>query len=159
MIYAQAGANDIERLAELRIDYLTEDSGQLSESVAETVRSGVADYLRRCLGQSVFAYTAKDGGNIVACAFLVVTEKPMSPAFITGMTGLVLNVYTKPEHRHMGYARRLMELLMGDAERMGLSAVELKATEAGYGLYAALGFEESGSKYRPTRWVPERYRR
>ena len=83
----------------------------------------------------------------------------MSPAFITGMTGLVMNVYTKPEHRHMGYARRLMELLMGDAERMGLSAVELKATEAGYGLYAALGFEESGSKYRPTRWVPERYRR
>ena len=70
----------------------------------------------------------------------------------------MLNVYTKPEHRRMGHARRLMELLMEDAGKMGLSVVELKATEAGYGMYAALGFEESGSKYRAMRWAPERYR-
>ena len=33
----------------------------------------------------------------------------MSPAFINGKTGTVLNVYTCPDYRHKGYARLIME--------------------------------------------------
>lgn len=33
--------------------------------------------------------------------FLLVAQKPMSPAFITGRTGSVLNVYIKPQYRRL----------------------------------------------------------
>lgn len=56
----------------------------------------------------------------------------MSPAFINGKTGTVLNVYTKPEYRHKGYSKNLMNMLLKDADTMGLCIVELKATEDGY---------------------------
>lgn len=95
---------------------------------------------------------ARKEQEIVACAFLLVMEKPMSPAFITGKTGMVLNVYTKPESRHNGYARKLMNMLLEDAVRMNLSSVELKATNEGYPLYKFLGFKDVNSKYHLMKW-------
>ena len=76
----------------------------------------------------------------------------MSPAFITGKTGTVLNVYTKLECRHNGHARKLMNMLMDDVSVMGLSVVELKATDSGYQLYKSLGFSDTVSKYHPMTW-------
>ena len=64
----------------------------------------------------------------------------------------VLNVYTRPEHRHNGYARHLMNMLMDDVSNMGLSVVELKATEDGYQLYKSLGFIDATSKYHQMNW-------
>lgn len=90
--------------------------------------------------------------EIAACAFLLVVEKPMSPAFITGRTGTVLNVYTKPQFRHKGYAKEIMNKLLSDAEEKNLSVVELKATEDGYGLYKSVGFVDEVSKYHSMKW-------
>ena len=45
----------------------------------------------------------------------LMVEKPLSPMFITGRTGTVLNVYTKPAYRHRGYAKKIMEKLLLDA--------------------------------------------
>lgn len=47
-----------------------------------------------------------------------------------------------------------MENLLKKAGEMGVSCVELKATEKGYGLYRKLGFEENTSVYTDMRyWV------
>ena len=93
-------------------------------------------------------YVAREADEIVACAFLLMVEKPMSPAFITGKTGSVLNVYTKPEHRHKGYAKQLMTMMIEDAKVSGVSVIELKATEDGYRLYKSIGFEDVTGRYR-----------
>lgn len=87
---------------------------------------------------------------------LLVTELPMSPAFINGKTGTVLNVYTQPEHRGRGYARQLMEMLMDEAARLGLCRVELKATDMGHGLYQSLGFGDGAPGHRLMQWRPDR---
>ena len=89
----------------------------------------------------------EDGGEIVGCCFLLVTEKPVNPNFINGLTGTILNVYVKPEHRRQGIAKNMMDKLLCDAKAMGLDYVELKATEQGRGLYESLGFEDEVSKY------------
>jgi GNAT superfamily N-acetyltransferase len=153
MIVERAGEGDIDELVELRIAYLTEDDGPLDADVAESIRRGLPDYYRRHLGRDIFAYAIREDGRIASCALLLVTEKPMSPAFITGRTGTVLNVYTRPESRRRGFARRLMESLLGDAQAMDLSVVELKATEDGYPLYLSVGFADDESKYHPMKWV------
>ena len=88
----------------------------------------------------------------VSCAFFLIVEKPMSPAFINGRTGMVLNAYTCPSYRRRGCAKIIMEVLLSEAKKMEISVIELKATEDGYPLYRSVGFEDDGSKYHIMRW-------
>ena len=152
MIYTKATAEDIAQLTELRIAYLAEDYGELTEKDLEIIKRDLPDYFIRNLNKNIFGYVARDEREIVACALLLVIEKPMSPAFITGKTGTVLNVYTKSEYRHKGHARKVMNMLMEDVSDMELSVVELKATEDGYQLYRSLGFHDATSKYHQMNW-------
>lgn len=71
----------------------------------------------------------------------------MSPSFITGKTGTVLNVYTKPEYRKKGYAKKLITVMLEGAKTEGVSIIEFKATEDGYSLYKSVGFEDVVVKY------------
>lgn len=150
----KANKGDIDELVELRIAYLTEDDGPLGADVVERIESGLPNYYLRHLGKDIFAYVIREDDRIASCALLLVVEKPMSPAFITGRTGTVLNVYTRPESRRKGYARQLMEALLSDARKMDLSVVELLATEDGYPLYLSVGFKDSQHKYHSMKWVP-----
>ena len=143
---------DIDLLVELRIAYLKEDLGKLDEEDIKKIRRDLPDYFRRNLNENIFCYLIRDKEEIAACAFLLVVEKPMSPAFITGKTGTVLNVYTNPAYRHKGYAKKIMNKLLSDALEKNLSVVELKSTEAGYHLYKSVGFTDEVSKYHVMKW-------
>ena len=109
-------------------------------------------YYQVHLDKDLFVYVIRDEQTIVSCAFLLIVEKPMSPAFINGRTGIVLNVYTCPAYRRRGYARIIMEALLSEAKRMEISAIDLKATMDGYPLYHSVGFIEDISKYRIMKW-------
>ncbi|MDE6519709.1 MAG: GNAT family N-acetyltransferase [Ruminococcus sp.] len=147
MIFERADINDLVSLVELRIDYLIEDYGEISELQINQISEKLPDYYLRHLNKDFFAYVCREENKIVSCCFLYVTEKPSNPAFINGKTGTVLNVYTKPEYRKKGIAGNLIKLLIFDAEKMGLDFIELKATDAGYNLYKSIGFEDATSKY------------
>ncbi len=142
---------DIDALIGLRIAYLRETS-DLSDRDAGIISDRLAGYFDAHLNRDLFCYLLRDGDAIVSCAFLLVIEKPMNPVFINGKTGTVMNVYTRPGFRHSGYARRVIDALLRDAGRMELCTVELKATDAGYPLYRAAGFEDDVSAYHPMRW-------
>ena len=148
----KAQISDIDALVDLRIRYLTEDHGGLGTQDAETIAEKLPEYFRAHLGRDLFCYIVRDGEDIVSCAFLLTVEKPMSPAFINGKTGTVLNVYTRPAHRHKGYAGLIMKELISDARKMALCTIELKATDAGYSLYRAAGFANDVSKYHLMKW-------
>ncbi len=152
MIVDNAQITDIDELIELRLAYLEEDYGILSETDRKNIRMGLPDYFEKNLNQNIFCYLGKDNEQIVACAFLLLVEKPMSPAFINGRTGTVLNVYTKPEYRYKGYGKLVMEKLLSDAVKKNLSVVELKSTEDGYSLYKSVGFLDDMSKYHHMKW-------
>lgn len=152
MTFDKATIYDIEQLTELRVAYIQEDLGDVDEADLETMRRALPEYFSKHLNHDLHVYIARnDDGEIGACAFLLIVEKPASPAFITGKTGTVLNVYTKPECRHRGYAKKLMQMMLEDAAKEHLSVVELKATDEGYPLYKAVGFEEVVSKYHVMR--------
>jgi ribosomal protein S18 acetylase RimI-like enzyme len=148
MIFGKASNQDISKLTDLRIAYLQEDLGDISDEDLSLLQKSLPTYLEQHLNQDLMVYVAREADEIVACAFLLMVEKPMSPAFITGNTGTVLNVYTKPEHRHKGYAKQLMTMMIEDAKVSGVSVIELKATEDGYRLYKSIGFEDVTGRYR-----------
>ena len=140
----------LRRLRERRDPYSCNVPTLEQYTLREFMRQG---YFEKHLGRDLEVYVIRDGQAIVSCAFLLTVEKPMSPAFPNGCTGAVLNVYTLPAFRRRGYAKMIMAALTGGAKRMGLSVVELKATEAGYPLYRATGFSDSPSKYRLMKWT------
>lgn len=147
MIYEKATTKDISELTDLRIAYLQEDLGAITEDDLQKLQASLPGYFEKHLNQDLMVYIAREEGAIVSCAFLLIVEKPMSPSFITGKTGVVLNVYTKPEHRRKGYAKKLMTKMLEDAAACDVSVVELKATEEGYPLYKSIGFVDVGTQY------------
>lgn len=147
MVFDKATIKDIGVLTELRIAYLNEDLGVTSDENLELMKSTLPSYYTKHLNKDLMVYVARDGEDIVSCAFLLIVEKPMSPSFITGKTGTVLNVYTKPDYRKKGYAKKLITTMLEDAKAEGLSIIELKATEDGYSLYKSVGFEDVVAKY------------
>ena len=148
----KAGMDDIDALVKLRLAYLYEDNGRMDEVDIAAIERDLPGYFQAHLNKDLFAYVVREGQIIVSCAFLLVVEKPMSPAFINGRTGTVLNVYTCPANRHRGYARVIMEALLSAAEEMQLSVVNLKSTEDGYALYKKVGFTDDVSKYHLMTW-------
>lgn len=149
----KAGTDDIDELVELRLAYLDEDHGGLDDEVAETIRAGLPDYFGEHLNRDCVGYVIRDGGEIASCAFLVTIEKPMSPVFLTGRTGSVMNMYTRPAYRRQGYATGIMTEMLNDARAKSLSLVELRATDAGYSVYKAVGFDDDHPNHHPMRWV------
>ena len=62
-----------------------------------------------------------------------------------------MNVYTKPEYRKKGYAKKLMNMMLEDAKAENVSIIELKATEDGYSLYRSVGVDDVVAKYHNMR--------
>ncbi|MBR2812131.1 MAG: GNAT family N-acetyltransferase [Solobacterium sp.] len=148
MEYGKAYADDIARLCELRIAYLKEDFGVLEETDEKQIRGLLPGYFQEHLNRDLFVYTAEEDGRIIACAFLLLVVKPMSPSFLNGKTGMLLNVYTEPAYRRKGIGRTVLQALIKDAEEMEFCSLELKATEDGYPLYRKLGFAKTADRYR-----------
>ena len=144
---------DIPQLVDLRIGYLTADYGQLSDDQIDDLTFEVPNYLLYHLGRTLHVFVARDEASdvIAACAWLLLVEKPPSPRFPHGHTGVLFNVYTVPEHRRQGLARRVMDLLITDATARALDVLELHATEDGYPLYRSLGFEDDRYTHVPMR--------
>lgn len=150
----KAVIDDIDTLVKMRLDYLLEDNGSLSESDVVAIKRDLPDYYKAHINNDLFIFVVREEQSIVSCAFLLVIDKPMSPAFITGKTGTVLNVYTCPANRHRGYAKMIMETLLAEAKKLQLSVVDLKSTEDGYHLYESVGFADDCSKYHLMKWKP-----
>jgi GNAT superfamily N-acetyltransferase len=148
----KAGINDIDALVKMRLEYLIEDNGNLNDSEVIEIKRELPNYFKKHISNDLFIFVVREEQTIVACAFLLVIEKPMSPAFINGKTGTVLNVYTCPDYRHKGYARLIMETLLEEAKKLQLSVVDLKSTDDGYYLYKSVGFADDNSKYHLMKW-------
>ena len=152
MVFEKATTKDIGALVDLRMAYVEEDHKELNKETQDKLRRVLPAYFEKHLNNDLFVYVARED-TIISCAFLVVTEKPANPSFITGRTGTVYNVYTAQDYRRKGFAKHLMQLLLADAKKMELDYVDLKATENGHHLYKALGFKESTSKYIPMKYL------
>lgn len=150
LITEKASVTDIDELIQMRLDYLTEDYGFLTNAQITKIKSSLPDYYKTHLNKDLLVFVARDT-TIVSCCFLLILEKPANPSFINGRIGNVLNVYTKPEYRKQGIAKKLMKQLLAEANDIGLDYIELKSTDMGYHLYQSLGFQDVLSKYHNMR--------
>jgi len=133
--------NDIEDLVQLRIDFLKEMKSSISESDEKIIRSQSKIYFAKHLQSGDFiAFLAKTEGQIASVAFLVIQERPANTSFITGITGTLMNVFTYPPYRKKGLATQILQEIVKEAKLLGVSSLDLLATEEGKTLYEKIGF-------------------
>jgi GNAT superfamily N-acetyltransferase len=89
------------------------------------------------------AWLAEAGGEPVACVILIWWAMPPNFEQPHRKRGFVSSVYTRPEYRRQGVARRLMELLIAGAREQGVQRLILWASDMGRPLYEGLGFISS----------------
>lgn len=148
----QANKTDISQLINMRLAYLEEDYSGLTPEQANAIKEQLLAYFREHLNKDLFVYVCEDNTVIVSTVFLLITEKPANPSFLTGLTGTIMNVYTLPNYRKRGIAGSLLSMAIQEAKTKKLSYLDLKATQAGSSLYSQLGFALDESKYIPMRF-------
>jgi ribosomal protein S18 acetylase RimI-like enzyme len=91
---------------------------------------------------SYFGYLLLEQGQAVAGIGLMLIDWPPHPAHPdTDKRGYVLNVYVEPAFRKRGLASQLMQLAQAQFAQRGARFAILHATDAGRGLYEALGWK------------------
>lgn len=156
MIIRKATFADIDALIKLRLIYLTHEFG-LTPDEEGVIKAQLVPYFTKHLGDDFIAVLAEtanktDGTAMaVSTAFLVITEKPANPSFLTGKTGTLLNVLTLPEYRRLGIATKVIGQIIEMAKQLSVSSIDLSASPDGKPLYNILGFKEPDpqSKFTP----------
>ena len=86
---------------------------------------------------------AIDGDDVIGCASMSFIR--IMPTFDhpTRKRAHLMNVYTRNEYRRQGIARRMVQLLIEESWKAGVTEISLDATESGRPLYESLGFTDS----------------
>ena len=152
IVFCEATKEDIDELVKLRIAYMVDDFGGVSDHEKECMEKQLPDYFNRKLGDELIAFVAKDGNRIVSVAYLHIIEMPANSILLNGLYGEVLSVYTEPEYRGKGLCTKLMQNLIDYGKKRGLGRVDLSATKEGYPIYVKMGFVEKEQRYIDMRY-------
>lgn len=153
VIFDVATKKDIEELIRLRIAYMLDDFGTVTDEERAGMEKQLPDYFQRKLGDELIVFVARDKEAIVSVAYLHIIEMPANSMLLNGLYGEVLNVYTEPAYRGRGLCTKLMENLIECAKKRGLGRIDLTATKDGYPIYKKVGFVEKGNRYTAMRYV------
>lgn len=145
--YRKAVHADMDVILALRMGYMKETHPNLDSGTVEKMRRQIPGYFQEHLNRDIIVYLAEDNGRAAGCVFFVLINKPASPLFITGKTGTLMNVFTLPEYRRQGIAKKLVSMAIEEGKDNDLSYIDLRSTQAGYPLYQSTGFTEDKSIY------------
>ena len=142
IVFGIATKEDIKELIRMRIAYMIDDFGFVSDIERKGMETQLPDYFNRKLGNELIAFVAKDEDRIVSVAYLHIIEMPANSILLNGLYGEVLSVYTEPDYRGKGLCSKLMNNLVEYGKNKGLGRIDLSATDDGYPIYAKIGFKE-----------------
>ena len=118
------------------------DMGSGTEAELDAMVVTAEAFLRQAMPAGTYRgwlAETKDG-RIAAGAGVTIVPWPGAPRDPALRRGWVQNVYTEPEFRRRGLARRLMEVLVEWCRAEGFHTVSLHASREGRGLYESMGF-------------------
>jgi GNAT superfamily N-acetyltransferase len=113
------------------------DEGQL-DAMEAVSRPLFANALRE--GTYVGFFAVDSQGRVAAGGGVILLVYQPNPRGPRPRRPFVVNMYTEPEYRRRGLARRLMDAMIAWTKNEGYDALFLHASDAGRPLYAGLGF-------------------
>lgn len=142
----EAGDADIPVLVQFRrgmheeirhsrgLPVVPEKMAAMEEAYARFARARLADGTMK-------AWVIEAQGQIVACGALLVLLYPPNPIDPSGRTARLYSMYTLPEYRRKGLARRIAHRAIEYCKAQGIKRIGLGASTAGKPLYESLGFQ------------------
>jgi GNAT superfamily N-acetyltransferase len=140
----KAGLQDLKHILHHR-RAMFEEMGFRDASVLAAVDDVSEKYFKEVLPTGAYeAWMAEDSnGQVVGGGGIVVAAWPGFPGENLAERAWILNMYTEPEARGRGVARRLMETMLSWCRQQGYGAVHLHASAAGRSIYKSLGFQQT----------------
>jgi len=120
-----------------------EDMGFADErALAETLRHSAPMLQRGLAGGTYHGWLVEaSDAAVVAGGGIISLEFQPHPRDPEPRRAWVVNMYTEPEHRRRGLARRLMDAMLAWCRERGMRSLYLHASDDGRALYEGLGFE------------------
>ena len=113
------------------------DMGQ-AEELEAVAREWIA---RELAAGSFYSWIVEYGGEVVAGGGLQLRPLMPRPGHVRGKPeGLILSVWTEPDHRRRGLATRVVEAMLAWCREHGIRRVTLHASDEGRRIYERLGF-------------------
>jgi len=139
--YRKATLKDIDLLTKSRIEVLRAANGLSDDADMTEVKHQSYEYYRKALHDSTHtAYLVFNGDRFAGAGGISYYQ--VMPTFRnpSGNKAYIMNIYTRPEYRRQGIARRMLDILIDDAKARGISFITLEATSMGRPLYESAGF-------------------
>lgn len=140
--YRKMTADDIDVFITIRIGQLREEGA--TEDI--DLRPHLESYYKRHLADGTFvSWLAVDGGKIIGTSGMSIVEKPPYFSCPSGRLGLLSSMFTDPEYRRRGIAKKLLSMVVEEARSAGCGAVHITASDMGVLLYTDFGFRKNNN--------------
>lgn len=119
-----------------------EDMGHADPAAVAAMLASSTPLLQRGLTNGSYRgwLVEAPGHGIVAGGGVIVLEYQSHPRDPRPQRAWVVNMFTEPEHRHRGLARRLMATIIDWCRAEGMRSLYLHASDDGRPLYEQIGF-------------------
>lgn len=119
-----------------------EEMGFRDGAVLDRVEAVSREYFTEAFRAGTYlGWMAEDSnGRVVGGGGIVVAAWPGFPGENHAKRAWILNMYTEPDARRRGVARRLMQEMIEWCRGEGYGSVSLHASESGRPLYKSMGF-------------------
>ena len=140
-----ATLDDIPTLVKHRhgmfVDMEALKGGTLDQRGLDAMDMAYASYARACLMDGrMQAWIVADADRAAASGAMLYTDWLPRPDGKQSVLAYVHSVYTEPDYRRRGLARRILVAMMAECRARGLPRLTLHASDQGRGLYEQLGF-------------------
>ena len=140
--YHKATRDDIETLVDNRIKFAIELSGEQTAEAISTLKIQMTDYFSRAITKNkCISFIAKCDGEIAGIGSVQIREQTGNFKNPSGKWGYIMNMYTIPVFRRNGICKDILNKLITEAVKLGITAFELHATKEGELVYKQNGFE------------------
>lgn len=138
----RACAEDLKHILRHRLGMFAE-MGFRDAAALGQVEAVSREYFTEALRAGTYlGWMAEDsGGRVIGGGGIVVASWPGFPGEELAKRAWILNMYTEPEARRCGVARRLMREMIEWCRSEGYGSASLHASEAGRPLYESMGFQ------------------
>ncbi len=153
----KATEKDITSLAKLRIEMLNEESAY-EDDFNKRIFNNTVDFLRNGMEQNaVVMIVEEENEAIIAMGCINYMMLPPNDWCPSGTTAYIGSLYTLPDYRKKGIAKKILSGLVEDAIMRHCERVLLHTTNAGEKLYKDYGFDFSPTSmaFYPFRTIPK----
>ncbi len=140
--------SEIPTFVKYRLEYIAELQGKNHEEGNLQLQRAMENYFESAIEKGQFlALVAELEGTPISFGGLIIKTIPGDFKQPVYLEGDILNMYTVPEARKQGISSIILERLIEEAKKLGISKLALHASKDGENMYRNFGFSEPKYPY------------